>query len=389
MPCEPEWATWACGNFFSKSTQLKTDSFMLISRHVRAVFAAMVVLAWLVAGTWAIAAESGPAPTDADLAIQGEFAGHAWLPSRGHRPVGLQVIARGQGRFAAMFYEGGLPGNGWDRVHRFPMSGQIADGLLSLAGEGLTLTTDGESATVYAADGDRVGSLVKVDRASQTLGQSPPPGATVLFDNGPTEQLTGARISVDGLLQVGATTKAAVQDFRLHLEFRLPYMPTATGQGRGNSGVYIQRRYEVQILDSFGLEGIENECGSLYRQQRPDLNMCFPPLVWQTYDIWFTAARFDDAGKKTAPARITVRHNGMAVHRDYEITGKTGNGQPEGLQALPIHFQDHGNPVHFRNVWIVMSDPAEEAAEASIATSGCDSRHLLGGRLLRHGRRCP
>jgi hypothetical protein len=129
-------------------------------------------------------------------------------------------------------------------------------------------------------------------------------------------------------------------------------MPHARGQGRGNSGVYIQQRYEVQILDSFGLDGANNECGGLYKQQAPALNMCFPPLSWQTYDITFIAARFDAAGKKLSDARITVLHNGEPIHWQYALKDKTGGGKVEGPEALPILFQDHGNPVSFRNIWI-------------------------------------
>jgi hypothetical protein len=133
-------------------------------------------------------------------------------------------------------------------------------------------------------------------------------------------------------------------------------MPAARGQARGNSGVYIQRRYEVQILDSFGLEGEFNECGALYRQTPPDINMALPPLVWQTYDIWFAPPRFAaDGTTKLANARLTVLHNGVPIHWHREITAKTGGGQQEGAQALPIQLQDHGNPVMFRNIWIVPS----------------------------------
>ena len=134
-------------------------------------------------------------------------------------------------------------------------------------------------------------------------------------------------------------------------------MPSAAGQGRGNSGVYVQRRYEVQVLDSFGLDGVENECGALYRQKAPDVNMCLPPLSWQTYDIWFTAARFDAEGNKIANARITLLHNGVPVQNDYEITGKTGAGKPEGPEPFPILLQNHGNPVQYRNIWLVVVEP--------------------------------
>jgi len=138
------------------------------------------------------------------------------------------------------------------------------------------------------------------------------------------------------------------------LEFRTPYMPQARGQGRGNSGVYIQQRYEVQILDSFGLDGVDNECGGLYKQTAPAVNMCLPPLAWQTYDIWFTAARFAADGKtKVANARITVLHNGVPIHANREITAKTGGGKVEGPEDFPINLQDHGNPVTYRNIWLV------------------------------------
>ncbi len=144
------------------------------------------------------------------------------------------------------------------------------------------------------------------------------------------------------------------QDHKLHVEFRTPYMADARGQGRGNSGVYVQARYEVQVLDSYGLEGLDNECGGIYKIARPLVNMCAPPLQWQTYDITFRAARYDAAGKKTENARITVLHNGVAIHDDLELPDATPGGlsgempEPGGLL-----FQDHGNPVQFRNIWAV------------------------------------
>ncbi len=140
----------------------------------------------------------------------------------------------------------------------------------------------------------------------------------------------------------------------MHLEFKLPYMPAARGQARGNSGCYLQGRYEVQILDSFGLEGKNNECGGIYEIKDPDVNMCLPPLAWQTYDIDYTAARYDASGGKTANARITVSHNGVVIHDNVELPRATRAAPvKEGPEPGPIYLQDHGNPVRFRNIWVV------------------------------------
>ena len=134
-------------------------------------------------------------------------------------------------------------------------------------------------------------------------------------------------------------------------------MPEARGQERGNSGTYLQGRYEVQILDSFGLEPRDNECGGIYSVGPPRLDMCYPPLAWQTYDIEFTAAKFDAAGKKTADARMTVRHNGVLIHDGRAVDhATTASIEGESPSPGPVYVQDHGCPVRFRNVWLVKRD---------------------------------
>jgi hypothetical protein len=130
-------------------------------------------------------------------------------------------------------------------------------------------------------------------------------------------------------------------------------MPNSSGQGRGNSGVYLQDRYECQVLDSFGLSGENNESGGIYTQYKPLVNMCLPPLVWQTYDIDFTPAEFDADGKKTKPARATIFHNGTKIHDNIELKGSTGGGKPESKDPGALQLQDHGDPVVYRNVWAV------------------------------------
>jgi len=150
-------------------------------------------------------------------------------------------------------------------------------------------------------------------------------------------------------------SKRAFTDHRIHLEFRTPFMPDKRGQARGNSGVYVHGRYEIQVLDSYGLEGLDNDCGGIYKVSAPRVNMCAPPLQWQTYDITFQAPRFDPAGKKTRNARITVVHNGVPIHEDLELPGPTPGGiaSDERPEPAPLFLQDHSDPVRYRNIWVV------------------------------------
>lgn len=195
----------------------------------------------------------------------------------------------------------------------------------------------------------------------------PPPGGRFLFDGTDTSawrHADGSRIrwtvSAGAMTVNGGDifTTFPLEDALIHLEFRLPSSPPdAADQHRANSGVYLQERYEIQILDSSGDDPRKNGCGAIYEQRAPDHNMSMIPGVWQTYDITFRQPRWDAAGKKIANARVTVTHNGMIVHRDVEITAKTGHGKPEGPQPLPLKLQDHGHPVAFRNIWILPLNP--------------------------------
>jgi len=298
-----------------------------------------------------------PADAGDEFPLQGEYVGYTFTPLLGREYCGIQVAALGDGEFRAVQFRGGLPGAGWNRRDKFPLTGQRDGHLLRLTAEGrhgtYTVLVREGSAELRNAASQPVGRLRKIHRTSPTMGAAPPFDAVVLFDGSHADEFESAKI-VDGhLLLAGAITKRMFRDFRLHVEFKTPFMPRARGQGRGNSGVYIQKRYEVQILDSFTLSGAPNECGGLYRQRPPDLNMAFPPLSWQTYDIDFTAARFNDDGEKVENARLTVVHNGVAIHDDVELPNKTGAGDREGPTPGPIRFQWHSDPVHFRNLWIV------------------------------------
>jgi hypothetical protein len=290
--------------------------------------------------------EAGP-----DFAVQGEYLGTI---GTGGSKLAAQVIALGGGNFDVHFLRGGLPGQGWD--------GKIASraGARTEGGKTVLKGSPGESLTIMGGKLAGVSELANVNlqhvhRKSPTAHARPPQGAVVLFDGteASAKEWNGGRLVEGDLLNNGITSKKSFKDFRLHLEFRLPFMPYGRGQGRANSGVYLQNRYEVQILDSFGLEGRDNECGGIYGQAAPRVNMCFSPLSWQTYDIDFKAARFDGAGQKAEDARATVRHNGVVIHDNIRLKGPTAGGQAEADTPGPLQLQNHGNPVYFRNIWVV------------------------------------
>ena len=306
-----------------------------------------------------------PTMVDADYALQGEYRGYQTPVNsiRSAEAIGLQVVALGDGQFQAVKYYGGLPGAGWQQDGRYELTGERNGERLELLGESSDIVIEGRVATILSHTGQPMGRLRKVERVSPTMGAAPPPGAIVLFDGQPSDLLVNAKVTPEGHMMAGADTKVGWNDFRLHGEFRLPYKPKARGQARGNSGFYLQSRYEVQVLDSFGLEGIENECAALYKTRRPNVNMCLPPLQWQTYDIEFHAPKFDADGTKVKDMHISVWHNGVPVHLDQPVPNKTGAGKPEGPHPLPIRFQDHANPVVYRNLWVV--DLSERGAESN------------------------
>jgi hypothetical protein len=301
------------------------------------------------------AAAESPAETDVDFPFQGEYLGDA-LPEACPCRYGLQIVALGEGNFEGLLHEGGLPGNGGSGLSAYRLKGARAtSSFLRMEGGGWRAEiTDGKTVQLDTTAGSLpIARLTKIERRSPTLGAKPPANAIILFDGTAPNRLANAELTEDGLLKVGAETTEPYRDFFLHAEFRTPYMPAARGQARGNSGLYLQRRYEVQVLDSFGQWPRNNEGGSLYKFKPPDVNMCYPPLVWQTYDVDFTAARFDGLGNRVSQAVITVRQNGVTIHDRVALANKTGGGKPEGSDPLPILFQNHGNAVHYRNIWLV------------------------------------
>ena len=347
---------------------------MTLSRPYLFVWLALALLSPL----FAHAAEKGVWSDPNDTTLGPEFKLHGEY--RGEH-IGAQVIALGNNALQVVVLPGGLPGDGWDGANKSLVDGKIdgdkaalspakgnkkylahspaefsatsknppegqKDYSGSIADGKLTLTTD---------DGKTL-ELKRVIRTSPTLGAKPPEGAVVLFDGTSTDAWDTARLDPEAktLNNTGKDmrTKQKFDNYTAHVEFMLIYKPDGRDQGRSNSGFYQVDQYELQILDSFGLDGKDNECGGIYTKLSPKVNMCYPPLQWQTYDVDFTNAVATD-GKKSKNARITVKHNGVVIHDDAEINGKTGGarGEPEGTPGK-LQLQAHGNAVQFRNIWV-------------------------------------
>lgn len=213
-----------------------------------------------------------------------------------------------------------------------------------------------------AAPVARAASLDDADEPST----APPAGATILFDGRDLSAWVGVKDGqpapwkvengyVEVVLDTGSIrTREEFRDFQLHIEFRLPPPPD---RGRGNSGIYLQNKYEVQIMDSYGRPPEFNGCGSLYREFAPLRNACKRPGLWQTFDIAFRMPRFDESGELKEKGTLTVFHNRALVQNNLPIPGMTGaakrNPANDPRRPGPILLQNHGSPVRFRNIWIL------------------------------------
>jgi hypothetical protein len=294
------------------------------------------------------------------------------------RELVAQIIPRGGGNYTIQF----LPVFD-QRCAPLAVVSAKADG------QKLTFDQDGWSGTVQGNQLTGTGpqrnaslsfKLSKVARLSPRLGAQPPDGAIVLFDGGDldhwesdgrdgNEQITWQKL--DDCLRVwppltehafGAAirTRRAWPSFQLHVEFRLPLIAEATGQTRANGGIIIEEYefFEVQILDSYGLPGYWDECGAIYRKESPKFNMCAPPGQWQSYDITYSGPQVDRDGKLLASPRITVDLNGKRIHNDVELpyserAARNRVEKPEMKTPGRIVLQHHGDPIDFRNIWLV------------------------------------
>ena len=211
--------------------------------------------------------------------------------------------------------------------------------------------------------------MKRVEDKSPTLGRKAPEGAVVLVADENASQQEREKVfqdnwqiptrwtaDGDGSIHMQGGNIVAKKEFgdaEIHVEFKTPYMPSSSGQGRGNSGFYVMGRYEIQVLDSFADKPADNLCGGIYQFGTPIAYASFPPNTWQTYDIIFHAPKFDSDGKKVKNAEITMKHNGILVHDNLSLPrctpgGISGKEAPVG----PILIQDHNDMPRFKNVWI-------------------------------------
>lgn len=305
---------------------------------------------------------------------QGGFSGQDWRS----RTLRAQIVAESWTTYRAILYVGARD----VEEQRVEIKGKTTKGVTHFEGQ---VDLGGDLGGVYTVTGDAAkgiftgvfkgrGSdgnfeLKRVLLKSPTLGVKPPEGAVVLMLNEAKRTREGRQtfydqwnvqprwtLENDGAIRISGSsivTKKAFGDALYHIEFQTPFMPNDRGQARGNSGVYIQGRYEIQVLDSFSDEPRDNLCGGIYQLGTPIVNACLPPLEWQTYDITFYVPRFDENGKKTKNAEITVKHNGKVIHNKIVLRRTTPGGvsnkeAPEGVLLL----QDHSDRVAYRNVWV-------------------------------------
>jgi hypothetical protein len=269
-------------------------------------------------------------------------------PLSNNKYDGFILLFRSRSPIAALTFEPAVFENNTIRFNAKSTAKQFGDLLPNF--EASCSITNGKLAASFKGElGEGTIEASKSTRKSPTLGAKPPAGAIVLFDGQPGNAWEGFSWPVkDNFAQVGKgnvkTSQKIRGDYRLHLEFRTPYMPAEQGQARGNSGVYLQGKYELQVLDSFGLYPLQdNDCAGIYKVQAPLMNACLPPMEWQTYDITY----------RTDGPRLTVLHNGINVLNDVKIPGSlvdqgTGGADPSAGFLL---LQDHGNPVQYRNIW--------------------------------------
>jgi len=301
----------------------------------------------------------------ADESVMGNWEGGWYGETFGGGKASAQIIAEGNGNYMAVI----SVDIGEAQLIRGEIRGKLEGDKAVFEGEidvgaengGIHKVTgeisDGKFSGRYTGESSGTFELKRIQKVPPTLGLKAPEGAIVLFDG--KDMLKWERTDggpspwrlVEGAMEVvpdkgSIRTKDEFRDFKLHVEFCVPFLPNERGQARGNSGVYVPGNNEIQVLDSFGLPLSKYDCGAFYGQAAPLANACLPPGEWQTYDVTFIAPRFDEKGKPVKSATITVFHNGTKIHDQF---------QPKrmGAKSGRILLQDHGNRVRYRNVWLL------------------------------------
>ncbi len=298
-----------------------------------------------------------------DDGIMGEYFGK-WRPAGGTpKEAFARVIGEGDGRYRVRLFTS----HAWDSKFG-ELTGTAVGKRVELAGElagaeARGTLEGGEVLVVRGPKGEFEGKYTL--RKPPSLGAKPPAGAVVLLPYEPGKKPSLAEWQNqrwvpmdDGSVLVQGGNNVSKREFgsvRLHVEFRCPYQPKARGQGRGNSGVYLHGKYEVQVLDSFGLSGESNEAGGIYGVSKPKCNPALPPTRWQTYDIWFRAPKVGPNGEVLEPPVFEkVLFNGVLVQENVPVRKTTTAGMRGKVRETgPLMLQDHGNAVRYRNIWYV------------------------------------
>ncbi len=310
-------------------------------------------------------------PDDIKDDINGVYRG-TFLPSKqaavAPQPVQVNVVAWGRDEYRAVVE---MPDG--DKTKRLEIPLKKADGKIVASGNAGNAEWTGSVANgKLMLSGGGEFEAAREAKTSPTQGLKAPANAIVLLTNEPgkipslDEWREGSwRPITDGSMQINGTgdqhTKREFGDMILHLEYKPPLKADARDQGRGNSGVYLMDRYEVQVLDSFGWPPADNQSGGIYKVAVPKVNAALPPTEWQTYDMAFRAPRFKANGDVETPATVTAYLNGVLIHDNVKIPGPTGGGAANNVAKAPIRLQDHSNPVRFRNIWVVEKNFAADA----------------------------
>jgi len=305
--------------------------------------------------------------------VQGLYEGTRADSGGQHRfEARVVALAKGEGAYKILIREAGAEGAAVTKVE---LAGKTEGDAVTFSGK----SAAGDWSAAYA-DGAITGTVGKdgkiemkrVERVSPTMGAKPPAGAIILIDGknfsevvvkpGKDGKVPQWKVADDGgvlIVKGGITSKRSFDgSFKMHVEFKSPLLPDARGQGRGNSGCFMPNGDEVQVLDSFGMTTYKGGgCGGIYKYKDPDAFDTFslasaPPGQWQTYDIEYTVETKD--GKPTGKPVITVFHNGMKIHDKFQLQ--------KGAKGGTFQFQDHGNPVQYRNIWVLPVKWAEEGS---------------------------